>query len=143
MDRRNVTGLNGLVHDGLFNSHTGFLIDLVCDASRYAVVEPYTQFDPALLTKGPATCTGCRAVLDGAQDAPRHPADVARECADAVLADADTRGYPPALDDEGLKLCFSANRSPSSLGDRTTVSITPAPSARARLSRADGARGVA
>ncbi|MFG3207384.1 hypothetical protein [Streptomyces sp. NPDC048192] len=77
------------------------MIDLACDASRYAVVEPYTQFDPALLTKGPATCTGCRAVLAGAQDAPRDPADVARECADAVLAAegravhaSDARGIP-------------------------------------------------
>ncbi|WP_330343063.1 hypothetical protein [Streptomyces sp. NBC_00557] len=29
----------------------------LCDADRYAVVQPYTQFDPALLTEGPATCT--------------------------------------------------------------------------------------
>jgi hypothetical protein len=106
MDRRNVTGLNGLVHEGLFNSHTGFLIDVACDANRYAVVEPYTQFDPVLLTGDPATCSGCRALLDGANGAPRHPADVARECAHAVLADADNRGYPPALDDEGMRLAF-------------------------------------
>ncbi|MER5372546.1 hypothetical protein [Streptomyces sp. NPDC002553] len=106
MDRRNVTALNGLVHEGLFNSHTGLLIDVACDANRHAVVEPYTQFDPMQLTEDPATCTGCRALLDGAQGAPRHPADVARECAAAVLADADNRGYPPTLDDEGLRLAF-------------------------------------
>ncbi|WP_331732029.1 hypothetical protein OG613_47320 (plasmid) [Streptomyces sp. NBC_00015] len=106
MDRRNVTGLNGLVHEGLFNSHTGFLIDVACHADRYAVVEPYTQFDPVLLTEDPATCTGCRVLLGGIQGGPRHPADIARECADAVLADADNRGYPPALDDEGMRLAF-------------------------------------
>ncbi|WP_431985252.1 hypothetical protein [Streptomyces qinglanensis] len=107
MDRRNVAGLSGLVHEGLFNSHTGFLIDVACGAGRYTVVEPYTQFDPALLTGGPATCTGCRALLGGVQGAPRHPADVARECAHAVLADADSRGCPPVLDDEGMRLVFA------------------------------------
>lgn len=106
MDRRNVTGLNGLVHEGLFNSHTGFLIDVTCDANRYAVVEPYTQFNPALLTGAPATCTSCQAILDGAPGTPRHPADIARECAHLVLADADNRGYPPELDNEGLRLAF-------------------------------------
>ncbi|MFE2850191.1 hypothetical protein ACFXJO_03560 [Streptomyces lavendulae] len=107
MDRRNATGLNGQIHEALFNSHTGFLIDVTCNATRYTVVKPYTQFDPALLTKAPATCTGCRTILDAAPGAPRHPADIARECADILLTDADTRGYPPTLDDEGLRLAFT------------------------------------
>ncbi|MFB7836194.1 hypothetical protein [Streptomyces sp. NPDC056056] len=107
MDRRNATGLNGLIHEALFNSHTGFLIDVTCDATRYTVVKHYAQFDPALLTDAPATCTGCRTILDAAPGAPRHPADTARECADIVLADADNRGYPPTLDDEGLRLAFA------------------------------------
>ncbi|MGW4178641.1 hypothetical protein [Streptomyces rubiginosohelvolus] len=93
-------------HEGLFNSYTGYLIDVACDANRYTAVEPYTQFDPTRLTEDPATCIGCRALHDSAQSAPRHPADIARQCAHAVLADADNRGCPPALDDEGLRLAF-------------------------------------
>ncbi|WP_327309711.1 hypothetical protein OG730_41540 (plasmid) [Streptomyces sp. NBC_01298] len=107
MDRRNVTGLNGRIHEALFNSHTDALIDVACDATRYTVVKPYTLFDPAQLTDAPATCTDCRTILDAAPGAPLHPADTARECANTLLADADNRGYPPTLDDEGLRLAFA------------------------------------
>lgn len=103
MDRHNVIGHDGTVHEGLFNAHTGFLIDVACDAGRYAVVQPYGKLDPARVTVEPLTCPACQAAVTG--DAP-HPADVARECADAVLADAGHRGYPPSLDDEGLERAF-------------------------------------
>lgn len=103
MDRLNVTGHDGTVHQGLFNSFTEEFIDLACDAGRYAVVRHYAKLDPARLTGDATTCAGCTAAVNGA--AP-HPADVAREIADAVLADADRRGYLPPLDDEALRLAF-------------------------------------
>lgn len=103
MDRRNVIGLDGIVHEGLFNSHTDDFIDLSCDAGRYAAVRHYEKLDPECVTDLAPTCAGCTAAVTG--DAP-HPADVARMCADVVLAEADGRGYPPALDDEALRLSF-------------------------------------
>ncbi|MFH8805290.1 hypothetical protein ACH4F6_38075 [Streptomyces sp. NPDC017936] len=103
MDRRNVTGHDGTVHEGLFNTHTGFLIDLTCDENRYAVVRHYEKLDPARLTDAPLTCAGCTAAAGG--DAP-HPADLARACADVVLAYADRRGHVPPLDNEALRLAF-------------------------------------
>lgn len=110
MDRRNVTGHDGTVHQGLFNSFTEEFIDLACDAGRYAVVRHYAKLDPARLTGDATTCTGCTAAVTGA--AP-HPADVARKVADAVLADTDRRGYRPPLDDEALRLA-SARLAPDS-----------------------------
>lgn len=103
MDRRNVTGHDGTVHQGLFNAYTGFLIDVTCDAGRFAVVRPYEQFDRSRFTDATPTCPGCLAVVTGSTP---HPADTAREIADAVLAEADGRGYPPALDGEGLERAF-------------------------------------
>lgn len=103
MDRRNVTGHEGTVHEGLFNSYTGDFIDVACDAGRRAVVHPYEKLNPARLTEDALSCTGCRAAVAGTS---LHPAEVARECAAAVLAEADGRGYPPSLDDEGLRLAF-------------------------------------
>ena len=104
MDRRNVTGHDGTVHQGLFNSHTLDFIDLACDAGRYAVVHHYAKLDPARLTEDALTCAGCTAAVTGATP---HPADVARKCADAVLTDADHRGCPPALGNEGLERAFA------------------------------------
>lgn len=103
MDRRNVTGHDGTVHEGLFNSHTGFFIDVACDAGRYAAVHHYEKLDPARLTDDAATCAGCTAAVTGG--AP-HPAAVARSVADVVLADADRRGFAPPLDNEALRLAF-------------------------------------
>jgi hypothetical protein len=103
MDRRNVTALNRLVHEGLCNSYTGALIGFTCAAPHYEVLRLNSMPEPERLTDDRASCTGCRAILDG--NLP-HPADVAHEIADLVLADADRRGYPPALDNEGLRLVF-------------------------------------
>jgi hypothetical protein len=103
MDRRNVIGLDGTIHQGLFNPHTGFFIDLACDAGRYAAVRHYEKLDPECITDLAPTCTGCTAAVAG--ETP-HPADVARMCADVVLADADRRGHLPALDNEALRLAF-------------------------------------
>lgn len=108
MDRRNVTDHPGTVHpgtvhEGLLNSYDGSLIGFTCGARHHDILRLNSMPDPAHLTEAPATCTGCRAAVTG--ETP-HPADVARECADAVLADADRRGYPPSLDDEGLRLAF-------------------------------------
>lgn len=97
MDHRNVTGHDGTIHEGLLNSHTGDFIDTACDAGRYAVVHPYEKLDPARLTENPLSCAGCQSSTK---------VDVARVCADAVLAEADGRGYPPSLDNEGLRLAF-------------------------------------
>lgn len=116
MDRRNVTGHEGAVHEGLFNSYTGDFIDVACDAGRRAVVHPYEKLNPARLTEDALSCTGCRAAAAGTSP---HPADVARECAAAVLAEADGRGYPPALDNEGLRLAFT--RLVPSSGDRRSL----------------------
>lgn len=103
MDRRNVIGLDGTVHQGLLNSYNGFFIDVACEAGRYAAVRPYEKLDPASLTEDATTCTGCTAAVAG--EAP-HPADIARQCADIVIADADARGYVPSLDNEALRLAF-------------------------------------
>jgi len=103
MDRRNVTGHAGTVHQGLLNSHTGFFIDVACDAGRYAVVRHYEKLDPARLTEDALTCPGCMAAVAGEKT---HPADLARQCPDAVIADADRRGYVPPLDNEALRLAF-------------------------------------
>lgn len=97
MDRRNVTGHDGTVHEGLLNSHTGDFIDVACDAGRRSVVHPYEKLESARLTGNPLSCAGCQSSTK---------ADVARECADAVLAEANGRGYPPAMDDEGLRLAL-------------------------------------
>ncbi|MER7487968.1 hypothetical protein ABTY20_19080 [Streptomyces sp. NPDC126497] len=103
MDRRNVIGLDGTVHQGLLNSHTGDFIGPACDAGRHAVVRPYEKLDPARLTEDVLTCIGCTAAVTGET---AHPADVARTVADAVLADADRRGHLPPLDNEALRLAF-------------------------------------
>lgn len=117
MDHRNVTGHDGTVHEGLLNAYTGFLIDVACDAGRYAVVRHYEKLDPARLTDAAITCPGCKAVAAG--EAP-HPADIARTIADSVLAEADGRGFPPSLDDEGLRLAF-ARIAPSADGELRPV----------------------
>jgi hypothetical protein len=97
MEHRNVTGHDGTVHQGLFNGYTGDFIDVACDAGRYAVVRHYEKLDLARVTDSPTTCAGCPSSTK---------ADVARACAVAVLAEADGRGYPPAMDNEGLRLAF-------------------------------------
>jgi hypothetical protein len=103
MDRSNVAGHDGTVHQALLNSRTAKFIDVACDAGRYAVVRPYEKLDQARLTNDALTCPGCTAAVAGDVD---HPADVARRCADAVLADADRRGYPASPDDEALRQAF-------------------------------------
>lgn len=45
MDHKNLIGHDGAVHEGLLNSHTGFLIDVACDAGRYSVVHHYEHLD--------------------------------------------------------------------------------------------------
>ncbi|MCX4791991.1 hypothetical protein OG369_39780 [Streptomyces sp. NBC_01221] len=108
MKQSNVTGHRGDIHDGLFNSHTGFLIDLACDAGRYEVVHPYERLDPARITEAPLSCPSCKAANSTDPTAPPHRGRLALEHAKAVLACADQRGYPPPLDDEGLRLAFLA-----------------------------------
>lgn len=108
MDHHNVIDHQGAVHEGLFNAHTGFLIDLACGAGRYEIVHPYRQLDPARITEAPLSCPSCKEINAGGPAAPPHLNDLTREHAKAVLALADRRGYPPALDHEGLRLAFEA-----------------------------------
>ncbi|MGY5634184.1 hypothetical protein ACW7N6_38230 [Streptomyces sp. UC1A3] len=103
MDRRNVTGLNGTAHQGLFNSYSDNLIGLACGAGLHAVVRPYGKLKLASLTEDAPTCAGCTAAVAGEAT---HLADLARQCADVVLADADRRGFLPPLDNEALRLAF-------------------------------------
>ncbi|EDY53113.1 hypothetical protein [Streptomyces clavuligerus] len=105
MDYKHVTGHDGIVHEGLLNSHTGFLIDVACEAGRYAVVHHYRMLDPARVTKAPLSCPECLAANSPAT-AQLHRGRLARQYAEGVLALADTRGCPPGQDDEGLRLAF-------------------------------------
>jgi hypothetical protein len=104
---QNVIDHQGAVHEGLFNAHTGFLINLACGAGRFTVVHPYERLDPARLTGAPPTCPTCAAITSGAPGAPPHLADVTRAHAAAVIARADRRGHPPILDNEALRLAFT------------------------------------
>lgn len=104
MDRRSVIGINGEIHEGLFNSYTGSLIGFTCGSRHHDILRLNSMPDSACLTDGPVTCDGCLKATTGTM---AHPATVARMCADAVLAEADGRGYPPTMDDEGLRLAFT------------------------------------
>ena len=108
MQRNRVIGHQGEVHDGLFNAYTGFLIDLACEAGRYAVVRHYEHLDPARITEAPLSCPSCMAANSPDPTAPPHRGRATLEQAKAVLSRADQRGYPPPLDDEGLRLAFEA-----------------------------------
>lgn len=105
MDYKNLSGHDGAVHEGLLNSHTGFLVDVACDAGRYSVVRHYEKLDPARVTDAPLSCPACVAASSSAQ---LHRGRVAHRYAEDVLALADTRACPPARDDEGLRLAFLA-----------------------------------
>lgn len=107
MDHKNLIGHDGVVHEGLLNSHTGFVIDVACDAGRYSVVHPYGKLDPARVTDAPLSCPACVAANSPARTQ-LHRGRVAHRYAEDVLALADTRGCPPAQDDEGLRLAFVA-----------------------------------
>jgi hypothetical protein len=106
MDRHYATGHDGAVHEALFNSYTGFLIGLACGASRYQVVHHGQYFDPDRLTLDPPTCPGCVRAISTAPET--HMDAITRAYAEAVLTRADARGYPPELDNEGLRLAFAA-----------------------------------
>lgn len=108
MERRSVVGHQGAVHEGLFNTYTDFLIDLACGVGRYEAVHPYEQLDPARLTGKSLSCPACTAMAAGRPDGPRHLDDVTREYAEAVRALADRRGYPPAMDNDGIRRAFVA-----------------------------------
>ncbi|MDR3080731.1 MAG: hypothetical protein LBV60_07355 [Streptomyces sp.] len=105
MDYKNLSGHDGTVHEGLLNSHTGFLVDVACEAGRYSVVHPYEKLDPARVTDAPLSCHACVAASSSAR---LHRGHEARRYAEGVLALADTRACPPAQDDEGLRLAFVA-----------------------------------
>ncbi|GAA1334748.1 hypothetical protein GCM10009647_076610 [Streptomyces sanglieri] len=107
MEHKNLIGHDGAVHEGLLNSHTGFLIDVACDAGRYSVVHHYEKLDPARVTDAPLSCPACVAASPPTAG-PLHRGRLAHRYAEDVLARADSRGYPPALDDEGLRLAFVA-----------------------------------
>ncbi|MFF9458872.1 hypothetical protein [Streptomyces flaveolus] len=107
MDHKNLIGHDGAVHEGLLNSHTGFMIDVACDAGRYSVVHHYEELDPARVTDAPLSCPACVAANSPAT-AQLHRGRIAHRYAEDVLALADTRGCPPARDDEGLRLAFVA-----------------------------------
>jgi hypothetical protein len=106
MDHHNVIDHQGDVHEGVFNGHTGFLIELACGAGRYEIVYPYAQLDPARITKAPVSCLSCKEITAAGPGSPLHAENVAREHAEAVLALADHSGRSPALDNEGLRLAF-------------------------------------
>lgn len=108
LGHRRVTGHDGAVHEGLFNAHTGFLIELACAAGRYQVVHPYERLDPARLTEAPLSCTGCVQANAPGAPARAHAGRRTRVHADAVLARADRRGYLPPMGDEGLRQAFAA-----------------------------------
>lgn len=107
MEHKNLIGHDGAVHEGLLNSHTGFLIDVACDAGRYSVVHHYEHLDPARVTDAPLSCPACVAANSPAT-AHLHRGSIAHRYAEDVLALADTRERPPAQDDEGLRLAFVA-----------------------------------
>ncbi|MFI1648129.1 hypothetical protein ACH4XT_14490 [Streptomyces avidinii] len=107
MEHKNLIGHDGAVHEGLLNSHTGFLIDVACDAGRYSVVHHYEHLDPARVTDAPLSCPACVAANSPAT-AHLHRGSMAHRYAEDVLALADTRERPPAQDDEGLRLAFVA-----------------------------------
>lgn len=107
MDHTNLIGHNGTVHEGLLNSHTGFLVDVACDAGRYAVVHHYEKLDPARVTDASLSCPECVAANSPAT-AHLHRGRMAHRYAEDVLALADSRACPPARDDEGLRLAFVA-----------------------------------
>jgi len=108
MDHHNVIDHQGAVHEALLNSYTGFLIDLACGAGRYLIVHRYEQLDPQRNTTDPLSCPSCKAINAAGHAGPRHLGHLTREHAEAVLAHADSRGYPPALDNEGLRLTFKS-----------------------------------
>lgn len=105
MEHKNITGHDGAVHEGLLNSHTGFLIDVACEAGRYSVVHHYEKLDPARVTDAPLSCPSCFAANSPAT-AQLHRGRLALRYAEDVLALADSRKRPPAQDDEGLQLAF-------------------------------------
>ncbi|MFF8786764.1 hypothetical protein [Streptomyces sp. NPDC015125] len=107
MEHKNLIGHDGVVHEGLLNGHTGFLVDVTCDAGRFAVVHPYEKLDPARVTETPLSCPAC-AAANAPAAGPLHRGHLAHQYAEDVLALADSRGYPPAGDDEGLRLAFVA-----------------------------------
>ncbi|MER6196104.1 hypothetical protein ABT234_01815 [Streptomyces sp. NPDC001586] len=107
MDHKNLIGHDGAVHEGLLNSHTGFLIDVACDAGRYSVVHHYEHLDPARVTDAPLSCPACVAASPPVAGS-LHRGRLAHRYAEDVLARADSRGYPPGLDDEALRLAFVA-----------------------------------
>ncbi|WP_331729263.1 hypothetical protein OG592_43580 (plasmid) [Streptomyces avidinii] len=107
MEHKNLIGHDGAVHEGLLNGHTGFLIDVACDAGRYSVVHPYEKLDPARVTDTPLSCPSCVAANSPAAAQP-HRGRLAHGYAEDVLAKADSRGYVPAKDDEGLRLAFES-----------------------------------
>ena len=108
MDHRNVTDHQGAVHEGLFNASTGFLIGLACGAGRYEIVHHFERLDPARISEAPLSCPTCKKIDAAEPDAPPHLSSLTREHAEAVLALTDRRGFPPALDNEGLRLAFAA-----------------------------------
>ncbi|MEU1151923.1 hypothetical protein ABZ369_02680 [Streptomyces sp. NPDC005918] len=107
MEPKNLIGHDGVVHEGLLNSHTGFLIDVACNAGRYSVVHHYEHLDPARVTDAPLSCPACVAASPPAAGS-LHRGRLAHRYAEDVLARADSRGYPPGLDDEALRLAFVA-----------------------------------
>ncbi|MFE2268548.1 hypothetical protein ACFXB4_04860 [Streptomyces lavendulae] len=107
MEHKNLIGHDGAVHEGLLNSHTGFLIDVACDAGRYSVVHHYEHLDPARVTDAPLSCPACIAANSPAT-AHLHRGSMAHRYAEDVLGLADVRERPPAQDDEGLRLAFVA-----------------------------------
>lgn len=108
MEHKNVVGHDGRVHEGLFNAHTGFLIRLNCGQSRYEVVEPYEQLDPARIVEAPLSCGWCQQVTAAGPMAHLSIENVTRGHAVAVLSQADCAGRVPALDNEGLRLALAA-----------------------------------
>ncbi len=106
MDHKNVIDLSGVIHEGLFNTHTGFLIDLNCGGTRFDVVHPYEQLVPGAITEAPVSCHGCKQV---AMEPLAHTSleNVTRAHAAAVLTLADNHGRVPELDGEGLRLAFA------------------------------------
>ncbi|MEY9842495.1 hypothetical protein [Streptacidiphilus sp. EB103A] len=71
-------------------------------------MHPYHQLDPARRTDAGLSCAVCRGIEAADPAAPRHLGELAREHADAVLARADRRGYPPSLSSDGLRQSLAA-----------------------------------
>jgi hypothetical protein len=125
MKRQRVFDHHGAVHEGLFNSYTGFLIDLTCEQNRYAIVHPYHQMDPARLTVAPLSCPVCQEITAGGPGAPPHPAELTLTHAQAVLAHADRQRRVPALDNEGLRLAFEGMARRGGMGDPPATTLYP------------------